>query len=1073
MINSHLRRRLIEPFVLAFLAALAAAILIWHSARHSSQEELAIEVAMGLLVSGLFGYVAKLLLDLRQHRRGLEALVEKRTAELHRQEEQYRELFEANPQPMWVYDLDTLMFLAVNDAVVAHYGYSRDEFGRMSVLDIRPPEDLPRFMQRLAEVRKQDIRDAGLWRHYRKDGTLIDVEVLAHTIEFGGRNAQIVHINDVTERLQAERMLRESESRFRSLTEMSSDWYWEHDENMRFTRITRPDAAQREIPPDTFIGKTRRETTGIAWDESELAALDAILAARQPFRDFELGRIYGDGPLRSLLLSGEPMFDASGRFCGYRGIGKDITERKEREEDLRRFRAAMDATADAIYVVDRASLRFIDVNAGACSMLGLTREEIIAAGPDGVLGVSREELERTYDAVIAGAATAPIEMLRTRADGRQAWIEVRRHAQRSAQSWMIVTVARDITGRKGAEASLHESEARFRSLTEMSSDFYWESDAEHRLTARGSANKKLSAVSVFQKGAQIGERRWDIPYLSPDEAGWQAHRAMLAAHLPFRNFELSRPGTDGAERHISISGDPVFDASGEFKGYRGVGTDITERKRAEAHMRLAASVFEHTQEAIVITDAKADIVSINKRFTEITGYSAVEAVGRNPRMLKSGRHGADFYRAMWAFINTHGYWTGELWNRHRDGHEFPEWLSISAVRDDRGQVINYVAVFIDISQRIAAEQALRESEHVYRTIFDSAPEGVWMIGPDRRTREVNQRMCDLLGYAREDMLGRDRLEFVDEANGRIFQQNARRVPSRIARTYEVVLRHRDGSDIPAEFHATDLFNEDGSLMAVLAFVVDLRDRKRHEEELQRLNEDLELRVAERTQALEVANNELEAFSYSVSHDLRAPLRAIQGFSRLVETQYAGQIDDQGKGMLARVSAGAQKMSLLIDDLLNLSRISRQTMRVGPVDLSALAREVVDELHAGEPGRRTEWIIAPGVAAAGDSGLLRVLLQNLIGNAWKYSSRREDARIEFGVTQQDGRPVYFVRDNGAGFDMAYAKKLFGAFQRLHTAAEFPGSGIGLATVARILHRHGGKAWAEGCVGEGATFYFSLG
>jgi PAS domain S-box-containing protein len=334
-------------------------------------------------------------------------------------------------------------------------------------------------------------------------------------------------------------------------------------------------------------------------------------------------------------------------------------------------------------------------------------------------------------------------------------------------------------------------------------------------------------------------------------------------------------------------------------------------------------------------------------------------------------------------------------------------------------------------------------------------------------------MCDLLGYAREDMLGRDRLEFVDAENGGVFQESARRVPSRQALTFEVALRHRDGHNIPTEFHATDLFNADGSLMAALAFVVDLSDRKRHEDELQRLNADLEQRVAERTQALAVANNELEAFSYSVSHDLRAPLRAIQGFSRLVETQYASQIDAQGQDMLRRVGAGAQKMALLIDDLLNLSRISRQAMRIGTVDLSALAREVVDELHAGEPGRRTEWIIAPEIAAAGDPGLLRVLLQNLIGNAWKYSSRRDDARIEFGITEQDGRPVYFVRDNGAGFDMAYAKKLFGAFQRLHSTSEFPGSGIGLATVARILQRHGGNAWAEGRVGEGATFYFSLG
>lgn len=177
-------------------------------------------------------------------------------------------------------------------------------------------------------------------------------------------------------------------------------------------------------------------------------------------------------------------------------------------------------------------------------------------------------------------------------------------------------------------------------------------------------------------------------------------------------------------------------------------------------------------------------------------------------------------------------------------------------------------------------------------------------------------------------------------------------------------------------------------------------------------------------------------------------------------------------MLGRVSAGAEKMGLLIDDLLRLSRIARQTMRIEPVDLSALAREVADELQAAEPKRQVVWIIAAQVSAAGDPGLLRVALQNLIGNAWKYSSKRDPARIEFGIAEKDGRQVYFVRDDGAGFDMMYAKKLFGPFQRLHSAEEFPGTGIGLATVARILHRHSGKVWAEGRVGEGATFYFSL-
>ena len=413
------------------------------------------------------------------------------------------------------------------------------------------------------------------------------------------------------------RKLRESELRYRSLTELSSDWYWEQDENLRFTRLSKPNAGQPDIEADTFLGKTRREAKDVVWDEAQLTAFEAIIAARQPFRDFEIGRAYRNGPRRYVQMSGEPIFAADGRFAGYRGIGKDITERKQREEDLRRFRMAMDATEDGIYLVDRATMRFVDVNSAACNMLGLTREQILAAGPEGVLSMSRDDLARIYDAVIAdGGAVRPLEMLRTRRDGKQAWIELRRHAMQSEAGWRIVTVARDITQRKHAEDALHQSEERFRSLTEMSSDFYWESDTEHRLTQRGSADKKVSSVSVFQQGTQIGDRRWEIPYLSPDEAGWRAHRAGLDAHLPFRDFELSRLGADGTERHISVSGDPMFDASGAFKGYRGVGTDITARKRAEAALQ---------QQHARLLEAERELLNAHESLAEA---DRLESVGR-------------------------------------------------------------------------------------------------------------------------------------------------------------------------------------------------------------------------------------------------------------------------------------------------------------------------------------------------------------------------------------------------------------------------------------------------------------
>jgi len=743
-------------------------------------------------------------------------------------------------------------------------------------------------------------------------------------------------------RKQAEAALRQSEERYRALIELSTDTYWVQDENLRFTEISHPHFQQEGVDLSTFFGKTLREATGIAWEEPQLTALEGIVAARRPFRDFEIGRSYRGGPTRYVQFSGGPMFDGSGRFTGYRGVSKDITERRKGEEELRCFRAAMDAAEDGIYLVDRASMRFIDVNAAACAMLGLAREEILALGPEGVLSMPREKLARTYDSVIANGATDPVELLRRRENGAQAWVEIRRRAQRLGESWVIVTVARD----------------------------------------------------------------------------------------------------------------------------------ITERKRGEAQLRLAARVFDHTQEAIAITDADANFVSINRRFTEITGYRADEVLGRNPRILSSGRQGGEFYRSMWESIRAQGYWSGEIWNRHKDGHVFPEWLSISTVRDDRGELINYIAVFVDISQRIAMEAALRASEEKFAKAFHSSPMFISISTlADGRHIEVNEGLLSATGHTREEVIGRTSL---DIGLWKIPSERQRAIDTLLTNgqlsRFEAELCRKSGESMICEIWAEAI--EIGTEQCVIWITNDVTQHKKAEMEICQLNAELEQRVAARTKALEQANAELEAFSYTVSHDLRAPLRAIHGFSRLLDEQYAGQIDEQGRDMLRRVGAGTQKMGQLIDDLLKLSRISRQAMHVEPLDLSVLAWEVIGDLQADTPERRVAWVIAPQAPAVGDPGLLRVVLQNLIGNAWKYSSRRDDARIEFGVDDKDGRTVYFVRDNGAGFDMAHAKNLFRAFQRLHSAAEFPGSGIGLATVARIVQRHGGDAWAEGRVDEGASFYFVL-
>jgi light-regulated signal transduction histidine kinase (bacteriophytochrome) len=268
-----------------------------------------------------------------------------------------------------------------------------------------------------------------------------------------------------------------------------------------------------------------------------------------------------------------------------------------------------------------------------------------------------------------------------------------------------------------------------------------------------------------------------------------------------------------------------------------------------------------------------------------------------------------------------------------------------------------------------------------------------------------------------------------------------------------------------------LSDDDGASMILLA-IEDETDKLMALDALYKLNRDLEVRVQARTAALETANRELEAFCYSVSHDLRAPLRALDGFSDELLRSYADKFDDRGRQYLERVRAGTQRMGQLIDDLLQLSKHSRGEMKRESVELSTIALSVADELRQREPDRKISLEVQDGLDCQGDPGLLRVVLENLLANAWKFTGKNPTAAITVGKTEHQGKPAFFVRDDGAGFDMNHSAKLFGAFQRLHLQREFPGTGIGLATVQRIIHRHSGKVWAASAPGEGATFYFTL-
>ncbi len=380
----------------------------------------------------------------------------------------------------------------------------------------------------------------------------------------------------------------------------------------------------------------------------------------------------------------------------------------------------------------------------------------------------------------------------------------------------------------------------------------------------------------------------------------------------------------------------------------------------------------------------------------------------------------------------------------------------------------------EIAERKGAEIALRNSEKRYRALVSTLSTVVWVANREWEFGDDQASWQAYTGQTPEEYRGKGWQRAFHPEDLPALQRHIERA-MKGHQTFESELRLWQAAT--AQYHIVDLrpvavFDGNGEFREWIGTVTDIDDRRRAEDEVRRLNVELEGRVRERTKKLEQTNGELEAFSYSVSHDLRAPLRAMDGFSQRLLADYGTKLDGQARNYLDRIRAGAVRMGQLIEDLLSLSRITRVELTRREVDVSALANVVLTELQQREPERKVQVSVWEGVHVEADVRLLRVALENLLGNAWKFTSKTPEARVEFGMMQEGERKVLFVRDNGAGFDMAYSDKLFGPFQRLHGMHEFPGTGVGLATVQRIVARHGGRIWCQAKPDFGATFFFTL-
>jgi PAS domain S-box-containing protein len=984
----------------------------------------------------------------------------------------YKLLFDANPLPMWVYDIATFEFLAVNDAAIVQYGFSRDEFLSMTIKDIRPIEDVQSLVSSVQSITEGFNTSKG-WRHKKKDGTVIDVEISAHTLIFNGKHAELISASDITERKRAEEDVRESESKFRDVFEAANV-------GKSITLLTGEINVNKTFC--SMLGYTKEELKVKKWQDltppEEIPfiqkKLELLIQGKKTSTRFEKRYIHKNGTIIWADVSVSLRRDTENRPRYFITTIIDITDHKLAELELHksheRLKKVLEVETVGVMFWDLTTGCLVDANDTFLKLMGYSRSDVEAhtltwqtLTPPEYMEISREEIEKFH----VSGRVGPYEKEYLHKDGTRRWLIF---AGSSLGGNMCVEFCVDIDDRKKAESALRESEEKFSILFEKSAFIATLSRLPDGILV--AVNEAFEQSFGFTKREALGKSTKDLG-IHPDVEGRARIMGLLDQNKSVRNLELSLRTKAGEQRMYSVNVDLV--KIGDQQYILNTAQDISSRIEAERAVHQSEERYR-----TIVSNIPGGLIHIFDREMRYV-FNAGEELTRlglsNEFLVGKSIH--DVLPEETAAIVETNYkrvLTGET--VQFEGHYGDDYFSLisAPLRNAIGEIEYILTLSVNITHRKQMELHLADSEKRYRTLFENMTAGFVLFevvfndqeNPvDLRILAANSRFEETTGLTLQNAIGKRLTQVLpgienDEADwiGTY---------STVAITGESRQFER-GSDLLGVYYSVNAFRT-GPMQCAVTFV-DITDRKRAEEQLLQLNAELEWKVQQRTFQLEASNKDLEAFSYTVSHDLRAPLRHINGYVELLNERFRDDLPEKARHYLASITDASKHMGAMIDDLLRFSRTGRQELVMDRLDMNILVRDVLNNVVMVDSNRDISWNIQHLPAVNGDASLLKLVWTNLLDNAVKYTRNNSSTEITVGYTEEEHRTIFFVRDNGVGFDMKYADKLFGVFQRLHSLDEFEGNGIGLAGVRRIIRKHKGEVWADAQPGKGATLFFSL-